>query len=42
MLNALQTRLPNSTDEEIRTAAQEQIKITLLRIDKALTAKDEN
>ena len=29
-------------DEEIRTAAQEQIKITLLRIDKALTAKDEN
>ena len=42
MLSALQARLPNSTDEEIRTAAQEQIKITLLRIDKALAAKDEN
>jgi len=42
MLNALQDRLPNSTDEEIRNAAREQIKITLLRIEKGLTAEDAN
>lgn len=36
MLAALKARLPNSTEQEIRTAAQEQIKITLLRINKAL------
>ncbi|NDV89911.1 2-oxo-4-hydroxy-4-carboxy-5-ureidoimidazoline decarboxylase [Alteromonas sp. 345S023] len=36
MLNALKARLPNSTEQEIRIAAQEQIKITLLRINKAL------
>lgn len=36
MLEALQARLPNSTQEEIRNAAAEQLKITLLRINKAL------
>lgn len=36
MLEALQARLQNSTDKEIVTAAQEQLKITLLRINKAL------
>lgn len=36
MLTALQARLPNSTAQEIANAAAEQIKITLLRINKAL------
>lgn len=36
MLDALQARLPNTTQEEIMNAAAEQIKITLLRINKAL------
>ncbi|WP_394220733.1 2-oxo-4-hydroxy-4-carboxy-5-ureidoimidazoline decarboxylase [Alteromonas gracilis] len=36
MLEALQARLPNATQEEINNAAAEQIKITLLRINKAL------
>lgn len=36
MLAALKIRLPNSTDIEMKIAAQEQIKITLLRINKAL------
>lgn len=36
MLEALQARLPNSTQEEMSNAAAEQIKITLLRINKAL------
>lgn len=36
MLKALEARLPNDTAQEIATAAQEQIKITLLRLDKAL------
>lgn len=36
MLEALKARLPNSTEQEIRIAAGEQIKITLLRINKAL------
>jgi 2-oxo-4-hydroxy-4-carboxy-5-ureidoimidazoline decarboxylase len=35
MLNELEIRLPNSTNTEIEKAAQEQIKITLLRIKKA-------
>lgn len=36
MLSELQKRLPNSTAQEITNAAAEQIKITLLRINKAL------
>ncbi|MEM7267378.1 MAG: 2-oxo-4-hydroxy-4-carboxy-5-ureidoimidazoline decarboxylase, partial [Pseudomonadota bacterium] len=36
MLEALQARLPNTTQQEITNAAAEQIKITLLRINKAL------
>ena len=36
MLEALQARLPNTTQQEITNAASEQIKITLLRINKAL------
>lgn len=38
MLNELNKRLPNATESEIATAAQEQIKITLIRFDKALSA----
>jgi 2-oxo-4-hydroxy-4-carboxy-5-ureidoimidazoline decarboxylase len=37
MLNELQVRLPKSTETEIRKAAQEQIKITLLRINNAFS-----
>jgi len=37
MLNALKKRLPNSTEEEISIAADEQLKITLLRLNKALS-----
>lgn len=40
MLIELQKRIGNSTPEEIEKAAQEQLKITLLRIQKALTLKD--
>jgi len=36
MLGLLQARLPNNREQEIRNAAAEQIKITLLRIDKWL------
>ncbi|MBU3022624.1 2-oxo-4-hydroxy-4-carboxy-5-ureidoimidazoline decarboxylase [Aestuariibacter sp. A3R04] len=36
MLDALNKRLNNSTEEEIQNAAAEQIKITCLRLDKAL------
>jgi len=36
MLDALQVRIQNNTDTEVKTAAQEQLKITLLRIYKAL------
>ena len=36
MLYELKKRLPNSTDEEIKIAADEQLKITLLRLNKAL------
>lgn len=36
MLEALQARLPNTTQQEVSNAAAEQIKITLLRINKAL------
>lgn len=36
MLNALKTRLPNDTQTELQNAAAQQIKITLLRIDKGL------
>ncbi|GEA07754.1 hypothetical protein KUL42_25150 [Alteromonas sp. KUL42] len=36
MLEELQKRLPNSTDEELQNAAAQQINITLLRISKAL------
>jgi 2-oxo-4-hydroxy-4-carboxy-5-ureidoimidazoline decarboxylase len=35
MLNKLEKRLPNSTESEMENAAQEQMKITLLRINKA-------
>lgn len=37
MLLALQKRISNDTNTEIKTAAQEQLKITLLRIEKALS-----
>ena len=37
MLEALQARLPNSTQQEMVNAAAEQIKITLLRINKSLS-----
>jgi len=36
MLEELQKRLPNNTDEELQNAAAQQINITLLRINKAL------
>ncbi len=36
MLDALNARIENTTQQEIRNAAAEQIKITLLRINKAL------
>lgn len=36
MLGELNKRLPNNTNEEIRIAAEEQLKITLLRLSKAL------
>lgn len=36
MLSELKKRLPNDTNEEIKIAAEEQLKITLLRLDKAL------
>lgn len=38
MLNELEARLPNSTKAEIEKAAQEQMKITLLRINKAFSS----
>lgn len=38
MLETLQARFVNTTNTEMKIAAQEQIKITLLRIRKALTA----
>ncbi len=34
MLNILQTRLPNNPGEEIKIAAAEQMKITMLRLQK--------
>ena len=37
MLDALQARLPNTTEQELATAAGEQIKITLIRINKGLS-----
>lgn len=37
MLDILESRLPNSPDEEILIASQEQNKITLIRLDKLLT-----
>lgn len=37
MLNALMQRLPNDTEQEIAIAEKEQLKITLLRISKALS-----
>ncbi len=37
MLDALMQRLPNDTEQEIAIAAKEQLKITLLRISKALS-----
>ena len=40
MLNVLQIRLQNTSDEEMKIAAQEQLKITLLRIKKALTKEE--
>jgi 2-oxo-4-hydroxy-4-carboxy-5-ureidoimidazoline decarboxylase len=36
MLHELNMRLPNTTEQEIETAAAQQIKITLLRLNKAL------
>lgn len=41
MLEKLQQRIENSTEEEIKNAANEQIKITLLRLKKALKVKEE-
>ncbi|MDC0603056.1 2-oxo-4-hydroxy-4-carboxy-5-ureidoimidazoline decarboxylase [Aliiglaciecola sp.] len=38
MLDALKSRIVNSTTAEIKNAAQEQIKITLLRITKNITS----
>ena len=38
MLATLRSRLPNSPEQEIRLAAEEQNKITLLRLEKLLTA----
>ena len=38
MLEALQKRLPNDTVSELENAAAEQIKITLLRLTKGLSA----
>ena len=40
MLNALLVRLDNSREEELAIAANEQLKISLLRIDKAITTED--
>lgn len=40
MLNALQKRMNNTTADEINTAAQEQLKITLLRMHKAINPQD--
>lgn len=37
MLDALKARLDRPTDEEIKTAAQHQLNITLLRIDNGLS-----
>jgi 2-oxo-4-hydroxy-4-carboxy-5-ureidoimidazoline decarboxylase len=37
MLNILQARLPNSTEEEIKIAAAEQAKITKIRLEKLLS-----
>jgi OHCU decarboxylase len=37
LLAALERRLPNAADEELRIAAEEQRKITRLRLDKLLT-----
>lgn len=37
MLDILESRLPNSPDDEILIASQEQNKITLIRLDKLLT-----
>jgi 2-oxo-4-hydroxy-4-carboxy-5-ureidoimidazoline decarboxylase len=37
MLSILQSRLPNSPEEELRIAAEEQNKITCLRLEKLLT-----
>ena len=38
MLALLRSRLPNSLEQEIRVAAEEQIKITRLRLERLLTA----
>lgn len=40
MLDKLKSRIDNSTDDEINNAANEQIKITLLRIQKGLEEGD--
>ncbi|MFW8591357.1 2-oxo-4-hydroxy-4-carboxy-5-ureidoimidazoline decarboxylase [Glaciecola sp. 2405UD65-10] len=40
MLEKLQARLPNETNIEMQTAANEQLKITQLRINKALTPQE--
>ncbi len=37
MLRILRSRLPNSADDEVRVAAEEQNKITRLRLEKLLT-----
>lgn len=42
MLNAISKRITNSTAQELKTGAQEQLKITLIRIDKALSQTQEN
>ena len=40
MLTALQARIDNNREEEIRIAAEQQLAITLLRLKRALPDKD--
>jgi len=42
MLLKLQQRLPNSTEVEMKTAAKEQLRISLLRIEKAIKPTENN
>lgn len=42
MLQELQSRLPNTSEQEIEKASEEQIKITLLRLNKALAIPNQS